>query len=108
MTKENKSEKAMDDNTGDLQFLTFFKYCSDDGRVIEGIFEKHKIRFTQPYALNDPLEKYLPEFADAIVQTEEVDPTHLSASLDRDENDLRSSIRPREPFRVARYFSTNR
>ena len=35
---------------------TFFKYCSDDPRVIEGLFKLHKIRFTQPWVLNDPLE----------------------------------------------------
>jgi len=35
---------------------TFFKYCSDNEDVIEGLFKKHKIRFTQPAALNDPLE----------------------------------------------------
>jgi hypothetical protein len=34
----------------------FFKYFSDDSQVIEGIFERHEIRFTQPCALNDPLE----------------------------------------------------
>lgn len=34
----------------------YFKYCSDDPRVINGIFRNHKIRFTQPAALNDPLE----------------------------------------------------
>lgn len=34
----------------------YFKYCSDDLRVINGIFRNHKIRFTQPAALNDPLE----------------------------------------------------
>jgi len=34
----------------------FFKYFSDDEQVIAGIFEKHKIRFTQPWVLNDPLE----------------------------------------------------
>jgi hypothetical protein len=38
------------------EFTSFFKYCSDYDNVIEGIFEKHKIRFTQPWALNDPLE----------------------------------------------------
>ncbi|MBC8218819.1 MAG: DUF2971 domain-containing protein [Planctomycetes bacterium] len=38
------------------QYKTFFKYCSDDERVLKGIFEDHKIRFTQPAALNDPLE----------------------------------------------------
>ena len=34
----------------------YFKYCSDDPKVINGIFRDHKIRFTQPAALNDPLE----------------------------------------------------
>jgi hypothetical protein len=40
----------------DRSQLGVFKYCSDDDQVIEGIFEKHEIRFTQPAALNDPLE----------------------------------------------------
>lgn len=35
---------------------SYFKYLSDDSRVIKGIFEDQKIRFTQPRALNDPLE----------------------------------------------------
>jgi hypothetical protein len=38
------------------QLSTFLKYCSDDEKVINGIFLNHKIRFTQPAALNDPLE----------------------------------------------------
>ncbi|MGB2809369.1 MAG: DUF2971 domain-containing protein [Sedimentisphaerales bacterium] len=38
------------------EFPTYFKYLSDDPGVINGIFLKHKIRFTQPAALNDPLE----------------------------------------------------
>lgn len=38
------------------QVPTFFKYCSDDERVIRGLFKDYKIRFTQPAALNDPLE----------------------------------------------------
>jgi hypothetical protein len=38
------------------QFQTYFKYISDNQEVIDGIFLKHKIRFTQPAALNDPLE----------------------------------------------------
>ncbi len=38
------------------QITTYLKYCSDNVDVIEGIFEKHRIRFTQPAALNDPLE----------------------------------------------------
>ncbi len=32
------------------------KYISDDDNVIKGIFKNHKIRFTQPSAVNDPLE----------------------------------------------------
>ena len=35
---------------------TYLKYCSNEDNVIEGVFSKHKIRFTQPAALNDPLE----------------------------------------------------
>ncbi len=35
---------------------TFFKYCSDNEKVICGIFDRKTIRFTQPAALNDPLE----------------------------------------------------
>ncbi len=38
------------------EFTSFFKYCSDNLKVIEGIFKDQKIRFTQPWALNDPLE----------------------------------------------------
>jgi len=39
-----------------IEFTSFFKYCSDDPKVIKGIFKGQKIRFTQPWALNDPLE----------------------------------------------------
>ncbi len=35
---------------------SYFKYFSDDEDVFEGIFTRHVIRFTQPRALNDPLE----------------------------------------------------
>jgi hypothetical protein len=42
--------------SGYSQLPTFFKYCSDDDKVLDGIFKDHKIRFTQPAALNDPLE----------------------------------------------------
>ena len=35
-------------------FDSYFKYCSD--KVIKSIFIDQKIRFTQPRALNDPLE----------------------------------------------------
>jgi hypothetical protein len=38
------------------EFDSYFKYFSDDLEVLEGIFENHVIRFTQPRALNDPLE----------------------------------------------------
>jgi len=38
------------------KFTSFFKYCSDNQFVIEGIFKNHKIRFTQPWGMNDPLE----------------------------------------------------
>jgi hypothetical protein len=41
---------------GYSQLPTFFKYYSDDDKVLDGIFKDHKIRFTQPAALNDPLE----------------------------------------------------
>jgi Protein of unknown function (DUF2971) len=35
---------------------SFGKYITNDDKIINGIFEYHKIRFTQPGALNDPLE----------------------------------------------------
>lgn len=38
------------------KFTSFFKYCSDTQKVIDGIFNDHKIRFTQPWGMNDPLE----------------------------------------------------
>jgi hypothetical protein len=38
------------------QLRTLFKYVSDSPKVVHGIFQDHKIRFTQPAALNDPLE----------------------------------------------------
>ncbi len=38
------------------QLRTLFKYISDSEDVVDGIFVNHKIRFTQPAALNDPLE----------------------------------------------------
>lgn len=40
----------------EADFSSFFKYCSDNEAVIKGLFQDNKIRFTQPYALNDPLE----------------------------------------------------
>lgn len=38
------------------QLRTLFKYISDSEEVADNIFLKQKIRFTQPAALNDPLE----------------------------------------------------
>lgn len=38
------------------QLGTLFKYVSDSPEVVDGIFRDHKIRFTQPAAMNDPLE----------------------------------------------------
>ena len=43
-------------DVSEYELTGYFKYCSDDPRVINGIFRDHKIRFTQPAALNDPLE----------------------------------------------------
>ena len=50
------TNERREDSADHPQFETFFKYCNDDDRVIKGIFGEHKIRFTQPAALNDPLE----------------------------------------------------
>ena len=55
MTDDSKSEnifKPLDHS----RLKNFFKYCGDDEKVINGIFKEHQIRFTQPAALNDPLE----------------------------------------------------
>lgn len=55
MTDDSKSEnifKPLDHS----QLKNFFKYCSDDEKVINGIFKEQQIRFTQPAVLNDPLE----------------------------------------------------
>lgn len=38
------------------ELASFFKYSSDSPYVIKDIFKNQKIRFTQPRALNDPLE----------------------------------------------------
>jgi hypothetical protein len=38
------------------QLSTLIKYVSDEPKVVDDIFRDHKIRFTQPAALNDPLE----------------------------------------------------
>jgi len=41
-------------NPEDLK--NFVKYCSNEDEVIKSVFSEHKIRFTQPAVLNDPLE----------------------------------------------------
>lgn len=38
------------------EFDSYFKYFSDHKKVMQGILEHQKIRFTQPRAFNDPLE----------------------------------------------------
>ncbi len=38
------------------EYDSYFKYFSDKDEVMEGIFKEQKVRFTQPRALNDPLE----------------------------------------------------
>ena len=38
------------------QLRTLFKYSTDSPKILEDLFRKNKIRFTQPAALNDPLE----------------------------------------------------
>jgi hypothetical protein len=47
---------ALQDDIGPSRVGSFCKYCSDNKEVINGIFEDHRIRFTQPWAMNDPLE----------------------------------------------------
>jgi len=48
---------VIDENKGEKPTLgSYLKYCSDDDSVIKGIFKDHKIRFTQPWGLNDPFE----------------------------------------------------
>lgn len=45
-----------DQTTENIKLVNFCKYLSDNPGVIKGIFKSQKIRFTQPAALNDPLE----------------------------------------------------
>lgn len=52
---ENDSESTRED-LDYLELRSYFKYCSGQGEILKGIFEDHEIRFTQPAALNDPLE----------------------------------------------------
>jgi hypothetical protein len=51
-----KELSAEQDEIDPSRVSFFCKYCGDDERVIKGIFEDHKIRFTQPWAMNDPVE----------------------------------------------------
>ncbi len=39
-----------------MKLDTFCKYFSSDEKVVSGVFQDWKIRFTQPWQLNDPLE----------------------------------------------------
>jgi hypothetical protein len=55
MSQDNAGDKPSG-GTDYPQITTYLKYCSDSDDVIKAIFEKHEIRFTQPAALNDPLE----------------------------------------------------
>lgn len=55
MSQDNTDDRPVG-KTDQPQVTTYLKYCSDDERVIKGIFEDRTIRFTQPAALNDPLE----------------------------------------------------
>lgn len=51
--------KAMDRRRSEWnsnEFPTYFKYFSDAQAVIDGVFRRNRMRFTQPRALNDPLE----------------------------------------------------
>ncbi|MBW7989492.1 MAG: DUF2971 domain-containing protein [Planctomycetes bacterium] len=54
--KEDKKGKNIFGPLDYSQLGNFLKYCSNDEKVLNGIFNEHKIRFTQPAALNDPLE----------------------------------------------------
>jgi len=54
--RQNNTSDELPARVDPPQITTYLKYCSDDDRVIRGLFEGHKIRFTQPAALNDPLE----------------------------------------------------
>jgi len=61
MNSENKNiikDTHQNSTLDSSMYKTFFKYCSNgpDNVVIKGLFDDHKIRFTQPWALNDPLE----------------------------------------------------
>lgn len=71
-----KSQKAMRSKPWD----SYFKYFNDSPAVMDGIFKNQKIRFTQPRALNDPLE-FSPTFRfnnpDSAYRTYELDGLRL-------------------------------
>ncbi len=52
---ELEQKKAIHEQIDEKE-IGYFKYFSDDIHVIDGIFRLNKIRFTQPWCLNDPLE----------------------------------------------------
>ena len=57
LENKNAQEIAYQNQTLNYSELkTFLKYCSNAPKVIEGLFKLRKIRFTQPWVLNDPLE----------------------------------------------------
>ncbi len=51
---EQKTNRDVE-KTG-FEYKNYFKYFSDSKNVIDGLFKYKRIRFTQPWALNDPLE----------------------------------------------------
>lgn len=56
MTSEETQTEQSSDSIDHSRTVLLFKYCTDNDCVIKGILENGKIRFTQPWALNDPLE----------------------------------------------------
>lgn len=56
MTVEEAQTSQISDSIDHSRTVPLCKYCADDDQVIKGIFETGKIRFTQPWALNDPLK----------------------------------------------------
>jgi hypothetical protein len=56
MDAENTTKDATQTDQGESKPTELCKYFSDDENGIRGIFLDERIRFTQPAALNDPLE----------------------------------------------------
>ena len=50
----NKESKYRIKHT--MQKQRYYKYYNNDKQIIESLFKKRKIRFSQPYVFNDPLE----------------------------------------------------